>query len=132
MDMKTYEVDYVLDTMAIQGIKHFHPLYVSRHLSGNINLKKLIEYLLSQVGQKLRVYYELQCPNGHTDYSVSSLDDIELKLRDCSYCGEEYQPDPKEIWISFDFLSDYLDYVKKKTARKVSHFTKPKERQLTR
>ncbi|GGF87049.1 hypothetical protein [Paenibacillus aceti] len=116
-----FRLDDILEEMAFNDKKHFSPHYICA-LSGIADLKIVTQYLLSQVNRKLKVYYEVECPEGDSDFLVDSPVEIISELRRCSVCGIEYRPDPDRVWVSFDFLPQYKDYVKKKKVRQVSHF----------
>jgi len=107
----SYRLEDTLRWMAEQGKRHFSPHYVCAQ-SGGTDIKVVSEYLLSEVGRKLVVYYEVECPEGDSDFTIKS--DLELKQekRSCQICGIEYIPSLNRIWIAFDFLPQYIDYVK--------------------
>lgn len=106
-------IDDILEEMAMENIQHFSPHYVCNRANNN-NLKEVTDYLLELVGKKLKVYFEVECPDGDSDYAVDSPADIEFKPRKCSICDIEYIPDPERIWVAFDFSPNYLEHVKKK------------------
>lgn len=115
--MNTFAIDDTLEEMAIEGVTHFSPNYVCQR-SGINDTKSMTEYLLQQVDTKLKVYFEVECPDGDSDFVVSSPSDIIIEPRTCSVCFEEYTPNPEDIWIAFDFTENYLDHVKKKERNK--------------
>lgn len=122
-------IDDILEEMAMDNIKHFSPHYVC-NLSNNNNLKEVTDYLLELVGRKLKVYFEVECPEGDSDYAVDSPADIEFKPRTCSICNIEYIPDPERVWVAFDFLPEYLEYVKKKKTNKQQYKLERKRKHL--
>lgn len=111
--MDKFLIDNILDDMAVEERKHFSPHYVCNR-AGETNLKEVTEHLLYLVGYKLKVYFEVECPEGDSDFAVSHPSQIEKKVRTCSICGVEYIPDENRIWVAFDFLPEYVDVVKKK------------------
>jgi hypothetical protein len=112
-----YTIDEVLEDMAFEGRTHFSPHYVAAR-AGLHDLKAVTEYLFSLVGTKLIVYFEVECPDGDSDYAVKSPSDIIFEPRNCSICNITYTPSPDRVWIAFDFVSQYIDYVKKKRENK--------------
>lgn len=110
-----FYIDEVLARMASEGRTHFSPHYVCTYI-GVADLKSVTEYLLSLVGSKLKVYYEVECPDGDSDFIITSPKELSGQSRKCSYCGIEYTPSPDRIWIAFDFTDDYLEFIKKKTS----------------
>lgn len=104
----------VLEQMAIEGRKFFTPLYISKKLSFNIAEKDLTEILLKYFHEVLITNFEVECPDGHSDFIVHDLDLVSTELVNCRICGMEYIPDPSRIWISFDFKPDFIELVKKK------------------
>ena len=112
--MLEFQLDDALEIMALQEKRHFSPHYVCT-VTGIADLKAVTEYMLSVVNKKLRVYYEVECPEGDSDFAVKSPLDIKYELRKCHICGTPYTPDPNKIWIAFDFLPQYIEHVKKRT-----------------
>jgi len=115
MDIKQ-AIDEELAKMAIEGCKHFAPYYVCQRI-GIKDAPKVTEYFLSLVGSKLISYFEAECPYGHSN-SIKSPND---ELQECGVCGREYELDPENIWLSFDFMPQYLEKVKKQEKPKVVH-----------
>jgi len=111
-----YIIDDILEEMAVENKKHFSPHYVCSR-AGTSDLKSVTKYLLDLVGKKLNVYFEVECPEGDSDYAVNSPEEIENDFRFCSICQTEYIPSPDKIWIGFDFIPEYIDYVKKKVQK---------------
>lgn len=113
--MNTFEIDDVLEEMALEGRRHFAPHYVCQRL-GISEIKGVTNYLLSLVGSKLIPSFEVECPNGDIDFAVNDPRLISKETRICHICREEYEPDPKRTWLAFDFTERYLLHVKKKKA----------------
>ncbi|PFW81359.1 hypothetical protein COL27_20685 [Bacillus sp. AFS075960] len=112
-----FDIDDALEEMALEGRSHFSPHYVCNR--ANISdLKMVTEYLYKQVGYKLRVYYEIECPEGDSDFAVDSLSDLMIEERSCQICGTRYTPDLDRVWIAFDFMSNYIEHIKKKKKNK--------------
>jgi len=111
--MSTFLIDDVLEEMAVEGKKHFSPHYVCTR-TGIADLKFVTEHLLTLLGKKLRVYFEVECPDGDSDYAVDSPSDIVKEERKCHICDVTYIPNPEKVWIAFDFLPPYVEHVKKK------------------
>jgi hypothetical protein len=113
-----YIIDDILEQMVIENKKFFSPNYICNR--ANISdLKEVTEYLLRQVGNKLNVFYEVECPEGDSDFAVKSPLELPTETKTCHICGTEYVPRPDKIWVVFDFIPEYRDYVKKK--RKPNH-----------
>lgn len=113
--MCQYIIDDVLEEMAIEDKTHFSPRLICQ--KSNINdLKFVTEYLLSLVKSKsrIKVNYEVECPNGDSDFAIKDPNELELELRECHICTIPYRPSLDRIWISFDFLPEYKEHVKKK------------------
>ncbi|GGF72709.1 hypothetical protein GCM10010912_17390 [Paenibacillus albidus] len=109
-------LDDTLEIMAQNNKKHFSPHFVCAQ-SGIADIKAVTEYLYSQVGRKLKVYYEVECPDGDSDFAVVSPDLVSDDWKVCSICGIDYIPDPDRVWVAFDFLPPYIDHVKKKSIK---------------
>ena len=110
-------IDEILEEMAFERKRHFSPHYVSNRAGIN-DLKAVTEYLLKEVGTKLNVYFEVECPEGDSDFAVKSPLDLPNEIRSCHICQTEYTPDPSRVWIAFDFTPQYDEYVKKKKMKK--------------
>ncbi|MCM3705303.1 hypothetical protein M3205_06120 [Cytobacillus firmus] len=106
-------IDEILEEMALENKSHFSPRYICNR-SGIHDLKAVTEYLIQLVGQKLRVTFEVECPEGDSDFAVESPHELSNEKRICHICGVEYIPNPERIWVAFDFLPEYKQYVKKK------------------
>jgi hypothetical protein len=117
-----YEYDEIINDalkeMAYEERKYFSPHYVSTR-TGIADLKYVTEHLLSLAasGKILFVNYEIECPEGDSDFSVNKLEDLVFEPRICHVCGVEYIPDLDRIWVTFDFYPDYVDFIKKKEKR---------------
>lgn len=108
-----YAIDDALDIMAQEGRTHFSPLYVCQR-SGVSDIKTATEYMFSLIGYKLKVYFEVECPEGDSDFAVTDPSLIGKEIRICSICGTSYTPSADRIWIAFDFLPEYVASIKKK------------------
>lgn len=105
----------LLEQMALEGRRYFTPLYINKRLNGVIFEKDLTVLLLSPVCNDILISnFELECPEGDTDIIINDISLIPNEVRNCSVCGIEYTPDPKRIWISFNFRDEYIQKVKKK------------------
>jgi len=84
------------------------------------NLAWCLESLLKKVHEGvLKVNYEIECPKcGNSTLVVHKLKDIPSVVIDCRYCDEQYIPNPKRVWITFDFYKKLG--VKKKTSKDTS------------
>jgi len=102
-----YAIDDALEIMAIEGRTHFSPLYVCQR-SGVSDIKIATEHLFSLVGYRLKVYFEVECPEGDSDFAVTNPSSITKETRTCSICGTTYIPSADRIWIAFDFLPEYV------------------------
>lgn len=110
--MKTYYIIKLLEIMAVEGKRNFSPLYICEQL--NIKDEKEVAILLFSLTDIVKPNYEVECPEGDTDFAVDNLDSITSEPRICHLCGAEYVPDPKRIWVSFNFVDSFKDEVKKK------------------
>lgn len=123
--MNDFQLEAFLEQMAFEEKRHFSPHYFCA-VTGIADLKFATEYLLFEAkkpfNRKLNVFYEVECPEGDSDFTIDSPDHVPNDLRVCQYCGTAYFPDPRKIWIAFDFTKDYTDFVKKKSATKMSRF----------
>jgi hypothetical protein len=108
-----YIIDDILEEMAYENKTHFSPHYVCNRTGIN-DLKAVTEYLFQLVGNKLTVYFEVECPEGDSDFSVKSPQEIVNEFRECHICGIDYMPNSERIWVAFDFLPAYKEFVKKK------------------
>lgn len=111
--MNTFIIDDLLEIMAIEGRRRFSPNYVCERLNID-DIMAVADYLISLTGQKLVPQFEVECPNGDSDFSVSDPRLITSDNRCCSICGEEYMPDPDRVWLVFDFTDKFVDHIKKK------------------
>lgn len=108
-----YIIDEVLEEMALENISHFSPHYICNR--ANIpDLKAVTEYLLQFVGIKLYVFYEVECPEGDSDFAITSPQDLPQEQRRCHICQTVYLPDIDRVWIAFDFIPHFKEHVKKK------------------
>lgn len=114
--MDTFIIDDELEKMAIEGCQHFAPHYICQRLGIN-EISAVADYLLSLTNSKLIPYFEVECPNGDSDFIVENPNYIPSEPRECSICGIEYEPDPENIWLAFDFTPQYLDHIKKNYSR---------------
>ncbi|HHY1425945.1 TPA: hypothetical protein ACV1G0_000792 [Bacillus cereus] len=115
-----FVVDDTLEEMAFEERQHFSPLYVCNR--ANISdLKMVTEHMAKQIGYKLKMYYEIECPEGDSDFAVDSLSDLDIEERVCEFCGTAYIPDLDRVWVVFDFLPEYIEYIKKKEKTNVSN-----------
>lgn len=114
--MKSYKVNDILEKMAMEGRRHFSPLYVCERLNTE-NIKDVVEFLFSDSCKDIiKPNFEVMCPEGDTDFIVHSLDLIPTNdVRMCHLCGTEYIPSLKDIWVTFDFTDGYINHIKKKT-----------------
>ncbi|KAA8673374.1 hypothetical protein [Clostridium sp. HV4-5-A1G] len=111
--MKTYEIYGLLENMAIENRRNFSPLYVCKRLKTR-DIKEVTYSLINDFKDILKINYEVECPNGDSDFIVDDISQIKDEMRICHHCGEKYIPDPKNIWLTFNFKDDFKDYVKKK------------------
>lgn len=118
--MKSYELMSILESMAFEGKNHFSPLYISNTYK-TADVEKVVSLLLSDLFREIVIpILEVECPEGDADFTVQGINDLPQELRVCHQCGIEYVPDPKHIWVTFDFSADFKEFVKKKNP-KVSH-----------
>lgn len=113
MNEQKYAIDDALEIMAGEGRMHFSPLYVCER-SGVSDIKTVTEHMFSLVDYQLKVYFEVECPEGDSDFAVTDPSSLNKELRVCSICGTSYIPSADRIWIAFDFLPEYVANVKKK------------------
>lgn len=113
-----YIIDDVLEEMALENKTHFSPRYIC-HRSGILDLKIVTEYLERFIGSKLIINFEVECPEGDSDFAVMSPEQVETEPRRCHICNTEYVPDQNKIWVSFDFTPDFIEHVKKKNAKQL-------------
>lgn len=114
--MNTFEVDDLLEQMVLEGRQHFAPHYICQRL-GMDDIDGVADYLLSLKNVKLIPYYEVECPEGDSDYILEDPTRLDFEPRICHICGIEYVPDPDKIWLAFDFTKAFIDHVKKKKQR---------------
>lgn len=114
MDINEYEIDELLRKMAFEEKRHFAPQYICEKL-GLKDIQVVSQYLLSLVPKYLLALWEVECPEGDSDFIVSHPSLIKKnELRNCSYCGVEYYPDSNRVWLAFNFNPDYVKSLKKK------------------
>lgn len=115
-----FAIEDILEEMARENITHFSPHYVC-HRANIADLKGVTEYLLDEVRRgKLKVFLEVECPEGDSDFAVSSIDELTTEPRHCHICGTEYIPDKDKIWIAFDFTTEFKEFLKKKSLNLLS------------
>lgn len=129
--MKSYEIFDILESMAAEGRRHFSPLYVCKRL-GTENVKEVIRFLFSDFCKDiLRPNFEVQCPEGDSDFVVHDLNSIPTNtVKICRVCGVEYIPDLKNIWVTFDFTDDYIKNIKKKVNYTLSNVMKSEKKKV--
>jgi len=112
------DIDNLLESMACQEKIHFAPSYVCNKLGIN-DSEKVANYLLSLVPKKLVPLFEVECPEGDSDFRVENPNSLPLEEpRVCHHCGIEYVPDPNRIWLAFNFADHYIKSVKKNNVPK--------------
>lgn len=119
--IEEFEIEDILEEtlkdMAIHDKKFFSPHYVCAY-SGIADLKLVSEYLLNEAAKikrkKIYVYYEVECPEGDSDFSVANPIELPTSECICHQCGVSYTPDPQKVWVGFNFTPKYIEYVKKK------------------
>jgi hypothetical protein len=112
--MKFYELNSLLEKMALEGRRYFSPKYICDRLQ-NADLKEVTNYLLSNSYSDIVIpSFEIECPDGDSDFIVTDPSLIPTELRICHLCGMEYVPSPKRIWLTFNFTEEFKQYVKKK------------------
>ena len=114
--MGIFDIEDLLETFAQEGRVRFSPHYVCQRLNVN-NVEEVTSHLLSLANKKVITYYEVECPNGDTDIVISDPSKLDVDTRTCRICGEEYQPDPERIWISFELAPSFIGHVKKKSSK---------------
>jgi|GEM_PF-5158525 len=117
--MNYFILDDLFERMASEGKTHFTPHYICER-SGNSDpdrnsILEITQYLLSLCTKGTVVpLFDVECPGGDSDFTVSDPSLITEEPRYCSYCGMEYTPNPNRIWVSFNFTDEYKNHVKKK------------------
>lgn len=115
--VNTFEIDDLLEQMVLEGREHFAPHYVCERL-GIDNIESVADYLLSLSDKKVIPIFEVECPEGDSDFTVPSPTMIDCnEPRTCRICGIEYTPDPEKIWLAFDFTKPFIDHIKKKSKK---------------
>ncbi|MEY2239357.1 hypothetical protein [Bacillus altitudinis] len=110
-------IDGILENMALEGKRYFSPHYIisAAETQGvELSLKEVTEYLLSLVPNKIKVHYEMECPNGDSDFEIVSPHDFIEETKICHICSVEYITNLNRIWVYFDFTPEYIDFLKKK------------------
>lgn len=110
--MNTWAIDDLLRQMALEGRRRFSPRYICGRLKIN-NDEEVANYLLGLAESKVIPMFEVECPNGDSDFFVDHPNKILYEPRYCSICGIEYIPDPDQIWLVFNFTNKYVEYEKK-------------------
>lgn len=108
-----YTIEDILEEMVIENKRNFSPHYICNR-SGIKDIKLVTECLFDLVGKKLSVFYEVECPEGDSDFEIKSLSDLPQEIKICHICGVEYKPNIERIWVGFNFLPEYIFHVKKK------------------
>lgn len=114
--MNAFDIDDLLEQLVLEGRQHFSPHYMCQRL-GISDIDGVADYLLSLANVKLIPYYEVECPEGDSDFIIPDPTKLEQEPRICRFCGTEYIPDPNRIWLAFDFTKSFIDHVKKKKER---------------
>lgn len=115
--MNYYEIDDLLEQMAMENKTHFAPHFICQKL-GNIEINEIADCLLSFVPKILFPLWEVECPLGDSDFVVSNPKLLPNDLQTCHHCGLEYYPDPERVWLAFNFNPEYVSHIKKKQERK--------------
>lgn len=110
-------IDEILENMVREDKRYFSPHYIISAAATqgvDLSLKQVTEYLLSLVPTKIKVHYDVECPNGDSDFAIDSPHQIKDEFRTCHICHTEYIPSLDRVWVYFDFTPEYRDYIKKK------------------
>lgn len=112
-----WAIDEELRLMAFEGAERFSPIEVCNRL-GSAEYEAVTEYLLKLDNDKLIAKWEVECPEGHSDFTVRHPDDISPEPHYCRLCEDEepYIPDPDRVWLVFDFNPEYVAALKKNLA----------------
>ncbi|SMG56465.1 hypothetical protein [Paenibacillus aquistagni] len=114
MSINVFEVDQVLEQLALNGATRFNAYYVS-HLSKQEDVDEVNDYLMMKAKfGVLIVRVETICPNSHVDQQFDGpLPNYEIE---CRFCEEMYTPDPLNTNVVFYFTTTFAESVKKKQA----------------
>lgn len=114
--MLDWQIDDLLERWAVEGKRRFSPTSVCREL-GTDDFQAVTAHMLGQTNRKLIVRYEVECPYGHSDFSVTDPTKIPMEPRRCRLCEADYEytPDPNRIWVVFDFTPEFVEFAKKKS-----------------
>lgn len=129
--MRLYQIVKILETLALENKRYFTPLYIANRFSID-DIEELTKILLSPLCKGIVVpNFEIECPEGDTDFIVHDPLSIPDESRVCHLCGVEYVPNPKRIWISFNFSDEFVNDLKKKTYQYQKGLQNYQEKKLT-
>ena len=84
-----------------KGITRFSPRYVADYIGLNQEDTNKILLRAVQVGI-IHIYYEIECPQGDSDFYVTELKDVDWDVEhNCRVCGTTYTPSPNHVWVTF-------------------------------
>lgn len=117
--MDLFIIDDLLERMAAEGRNHFAPHYICQRLNmPDTEVSDIADYLLSLSGKKVIPLFQVECPEGDSDFVIENPLLLDESPRICRFCGIEYIPDPGRIWLRFNFTPEFINHVKKKTISK--------------
>lgn len=105
-----------------EGLIRFSPLLLKQ--KSNLSDDRSIEALLKCTQRGiLKINYEIQCPQCESsDAVVNRLEEIPVEEIKCRVWDDPYTPEPKFIWVTFDFLEKPKTKKRKSDRIKVSDY----------
>lgn len=129
--MRLYQIIKILETLAIEEKRNFTPHYIANRFNID-DVEELTKILLSPLYKGIVIpNFEIECPEGDTDFIVHDPLSIPDEPRVCHLCGVEYVSNPKRIWISFNFTDEFTNNLKKKNCQHQKGLENNQEKRLT-
>lgn len=94
-------LDVYLEQAARREIWRFSPGFAAKEIGADL---RIVQELLLRAAQikAIQVYFEIECPEGDSDFYVAKLGEIDWNTeRQCRVCDTIYTPSPDHIWLVF-------------------------------
>jgi hypothetical protein len=98
-------LDSYLYDAGTRGIRRFSPDLAANDMGLDLGTIQGLLLKAAQVGA-IEVYYEIECPEGDSDFYVGKLEEVDWGVeRQCRACYVFYQPSPSHVWVTFGLKS---------------------------
>lgn len=102
-------LDGALHYLSDEGAKRFTPKLVSEKIDISLEETRTLLLRASQLGV-LEPFFEIECPEGDSDFFVKSLEEINWgKEVQCRVCDSIYIPSSEHVWLTFSLKGEFSD-----------------------